>query len=177
MDGLELLREAFPHIRRLALMGNVGYSQTVLEMGEVQANAQTLGLEVVRREIRRAEDVDPAFESLKTQADAIYIVGDALISANRKQIIMLALGARLPSVFNTRDYIQAGGFMSYGPNFPDLFRRGAELTDKILRGTKPADIPVEQPIKFELTLNLRTAKALGLTVPPTLLARADEVIE
>jgi putative ABC transport system substrate-binding protein len=106
-----------------------------------------------------------------------YVVGDALISANRRLIITLAHNARLPSVFNTSDYVHAGGFMSYGPNFPDQFRRGADLTDKILRGTKPADIPVEQPTKFELAINLKTAKAIGLTVPPTLLARADEVIE
>ena len=136
--------------------------EAVLEMGEVQAAARTLGLEVAPLEIRRAEDIAPAFEALKAQADALYVVADALVAANRTRIITFALGARLPTIFNTRDYVQAGGLMSYGPNFPDLFRRAAELVDKILRGTKPGDIPVEQPTKFELVINLKTAKALGL---------------
>jgi putative tryptophan/tyrosine transport system substrate-binding protein len=117
------------------------------------------------------------FETLNARADALYIVQDALVSANRTRIITLALGARLPTIFATRDFVQAGAFMSYGPNFVDQFRRAAELVDKILRGTKPADIPVEQPTKFDLVINLVTAQALGLTVPPSLLARADEVLE
>jgi putative ABC transport system substrate-binding protein len=174
---LELLREVVPSLRRLAIMGNVGFAQAVLTLGEAQAAARTFGLEVAPLEIRRAEDIAPAFESLKVQVDALYVVGDALTAANRTRIITLALGARLPTIFNTRDYVQAGGLMSYGPNFPDLFRRAAVLVDKILRGTKPADLPVEQPTKFDLVINLTTAKAIGLTVPPTLLARADEVIE
>jgi putative tryptophan/tyrosine transport system substrate-binding protein len=105
------------------------------------------------------------------------VVIDGLVNANRTRIITHVLGARLPSVFGTRDYVQAGGLMSYGPNFPDMFRRAAAVVDKILRGTKPANIPVEQPTKFDLVINLTTAKALGLTVSPALLARADEVIE
>ena len=152
-------------------------AQAVLEMGEVQAAARTLGLEVAPLEIRRAEDIAPAFEALKVQADALYVVGDALIAANRTRIITLALGARLPTIFNTRDFVQAGGLMSYGPNYSDQFRRTAELVDKILRGAKPGDIPVEQPTKFELVINLTTAKALGLKIPEAFLLRADEVIE
>ena len=146
-------------------------------MGEVKATARTLGLEVTPLEIRRAEDIAPAFEALKAQADALYVAVNALVTTNRTRIITLALGARLPTIFNTRDFVQAGALMSYGPNYPDIFRRTADLADKILRGTKPGDIPVEQPTKFEFVLNLTTAKALRLEIPPMLLARADEVIE
>jgi putative tryptophan/tyrosine transport system substrate-binding protein len=174
---LELLREVVPRLRRLAVLANVGYPDAVLEMGEVQAMARTLGLEVAPFEIRRAEDIAPAFEALNAKADALYVVVDALIAANRTRIITLALSARLPTIFNVRVFVQAGGLMSYGPNFPDLFRRAAELVDKILRGTKPSDIPVEQPTKFEFVLNLTTAKALGLAIPESFLLRADEVIE
>ena len=174
---LELLREVVPGLRRLAIMANVGYPDAVLEMGEVQAAARTLGLEVVTLEIRRAEDIAPAFEALKGRADALYVCTDALVNTNRIRINTLALGARLPTMHGIREYVEAGGLMSYGANFPDLFRRAADYVDKILRGAKPADIPVEQPTKFDLVINLTTAKALGLDVPPTLLARADEVIE
>jgi putative ABC transport system substrate-binding protein len=174
---LEFLREVVPRIHRLALIGNVGYLQAVVEMGEVQAKARTLGLEVAPLEIRGAEDIAPAFDALKAQADAVYVVGDALINANRTRIITFAHTARLPTIFNSRDYVQAGGLMSYGPNFPDLFRRAADLVDKILHGTKPSDIPVERPTKFEFVLNLTTAKALGLAIPDKLLALANDVIE
>jgi putative ABC transport system substrate-binding protein len=174
---LELLREVVPHLRRLAIMGNVGYPSSVLEMGEVQAAARTLGLEVAPLEIRRAEDIAPAFAALKARADALYLSVDGVVAANRTRIITLALGARLPTIFNTRDHVQAGGLMSYGPNFPVLFRRAAEMVDKILRGTKPSDIPVEQPTKFDLVINLTTAQALGLMIPESFLLRADEVIE
>jgi len=143
---LELLREVVPRIHRLALIGNVGYLQAVVEMDEVQAKARTLGLEVTPLEIRRAEDIAPAFDALKAQADAVYVVGDALINFNRTRIITFAHTRRLPTIFNTRDYVQAGGLMSYGPNFPDMFRRAADYVDKILRGAKPADLPVEQPL-------------------------------
>jgi putative tryptophan/tyrosine transport system substrate-binding protein len=174
---LELLREVVPRLRRLAIIVDVGFAQGVLEMGEVKATARTLGLEVTPLEIRRAEDIAPAFEALKAQADAVYVVVNALVSANRTRIITLALGARLPTIFNTRDFVQAGALMSYGPNYPDMFRRTADFVDKILRGAKPADIPVEQPTKFDLIINLTTAKALGLTIPESFLLRADEVIE
>jgi putative ABC transport system substrate-binding protein len=119
----------------------------------------------------------PAFETLHGRANAVYVVGDPLVNSNRAQIHTLSMGARVPAIYNTRDYVEAGGMMSYGPYIPDLFRRAAEMADKILHGTKPADIPVEQPTKFEFVVNLTTAKALGISVPPTLLARADEVIE
>jgi putative tryptophan/tyrosine transport system substrate-binding protein len=174
---LELLREIIPDLHRLAILTNVGNPIGALETGEVQAAARTLGLEILPLEIRRAEDIGPAFEALKDRADALYVVAEPLLSGNHVRISTLALGARLPTLLGIRDYVEAGGLVSYGPNTPDLFRRAADLVDKILRGAKPKDIPVEQPAKFDLVINLTTAKALGLTIPPTLLARADEVIE
>jgi len=174
---LELLREVIPKLRRLAILANVGYPEPLLEMREVQTAASKLGFEVTLLEIRRAEEIAPAFESLKAQADALYVVVDALAAANRTRIITFALGARLPTIFNNSNFVQAGALMSYGPDFSDLFRRDAELVDKILRGTKPGDIPVEQPTKFDLVINLTTAKAIGLTIPDSLLLRADKVIE
>jgi putative ABC transport system substrate-binding protein len=174
---LELLREVVPGLGRLAIMANVGNPLSVLELGEVQAAARTLGLEVDTLEIRRAQDIPPAFEALKGRADALYVCIDGLMNANRIRINTSSLGARLPTMHGAREYVEAGGLMSYGPNYQDLYRRAADLVDKILRGAKPGDLPVEQPTKFDLVINLTTAKALGLEVPATLLARADEVIE
>jgi ABC-type uncharacterized transport system substrate-binding protein len=174
---LELLREVVPGLHRLAILVNVGNPAAVLEMGEAQAAARTLGLEVAVVEIRRAEDIGPAFEALKGRADALYVCADALVVSNRMRINTFALSARLPTVHFSRDLVEAGGLMSYGTNAPDLFRRAADYVDKILRGAKPADIPVEQPTKFDLVINLTTARVLGLDVPPSVLARADEVIE
>ena len=174
---LELLREVMPQLRRLAIMFNADNTQPVLEMGETQAEARRLGLEVTIRAIRRAEDIAPAFQGLKAQADAVYVAVDQLIVANRTPIIAAALSERLLTIFSTRDFVKAGALMSYGPNYSDLFAHSADYVDKILRGTKPGDIPVEQPTKFELVINLTTAKALGLTIPGSLLLRADEVIE
>jgi putative ABC transport system substrate-binding protein len=174
---LELLREVLPGLRRLAILANVGDPNTVREIGEVEAAARTFGFEVAKLEIRRAEDIAPAFEALKGGADALYVCGDPLVNTNRVRINTLALAARLPTMHFVKVYVEAGGLMSYGPNFADLFRRSADYVDKILRGVKPGDIPIEQPTKFELVINLKTAKALGLEVPPMLLARADEVIE
>jgi ABC-type uncharacterized transport system substrate-binding protein len=174
---LEFLREVVPDLRRLAIVVNVGNPASVLDMGEAQATARTLGLAVTTSEIRRAEDIAPAFEALKDRADALYICPDPLMNTNRTRINILAVGARLPTMHGYREYVEAGGLMSYGPNIPDQFRRAADYVDKILRGAKPADIPVEQPTKFALVINLTTAKVLGLDVPSTLLARADEVIE
>jgi putative ABC transport system substrate-binding protein len=174
---LELLREVVPGLRRLAIMANIDAPVAVLEMGEVQAAARTLDLETVTIEIRRAEDIAPAFDVLKGRADALYVCGDPLVLTNRVRINTSALGARVPTTYNVRESVEAGGLMSYGPNFSDLFRRAADLVDKILRGAKPGDIPVEQPTKFDLVVNLTTAKALGIEIPPSLLARADEVIE
>src|SRR5215469_2142245 len=174
---LALLREVVPGLRRLAIMANVEYPAAALEMGQVQTGARTLGLDAAAFEIRRAEDIAPAFDAMKDRADALYVVGDALVISHRIQINTLALIARLPTTYIVREHVLAGGLMSYGPNFPDLFRRAADYVDKILRGANPADIPVEQPTKFELVVNLTTAKALGLTVPDSLLALTDEVIE
>jgi ABC-type uncharacterized transport system substrate-binding protein len=174
---LEFLREVVPGLRRLAFLGNISNPIVVQEMGEVQAAAHTLGLDVITLEIRGPEDIMPALEALKSRAQALYIAGDPLVLTNRARINTLVLVARLPAIYGQREYVEPGGLMSYGPNFPELFRRAADYVEKILRGAKPGDLPVEQPTKFDLIINLATAKALGLTVPPTLLARADEVLE
>jgi putative ABC transport system substrate-binding protein len=174
---VELLREVVPGLRRMAIFGNSANPAVALEFGPVQAAAQTIGLNIIRPEFRIAEDVPSAIESLNGRADALYVCVDPLMIANRARINMLALGARLPVVHSYRDNLEGGGLISYGPDLLDLYRRAAGMVDKILRGTKPADIPVEQPTKFELAINLKTAKTLGITIPPTLLARADEVIE
>jgi putative ABC transport system substrate-binding protein len=165
---VELLREAVPDFRRVATIGNVSNPLSVLEMSEVQAAAGRFGLGVAVFGIRRAEDIAPAFEGLKGPADALYVVADPLVNTNRARIHSLAMGARLPAIYNASEHVEAGGLISYGPNFPDLYRRAADFVDKILRGTKPGDIPVEQPTKFDLVINLTTAKALGLDVPPML---------
>jgi putative ABC transport system substrate-binding protein len=146
-------------------------------MHEFQEAARTLHLEVIPLEIRRTEDIALALESLKGRARALYVAGDPLVNLNRVRINTFALVARLPTIYVQREYVEAGGLMSYGPNFPNMFRRAADYVDKILRGAKPAELPVEQPTKFDLVINLFTARALGIDVPPTLLARADEVIE
>jgi putative ABC transport system substrate-binding protein len=174
---LELLREVVPRFGRLAIMANVGYRAAALEMAEVEVAARRLGLEATTSEIRRVEDIAHAFAVLQGGLDALYVCADPLMSTNQVRIAILSLGARLPTMHGIREYVKAGGLMSYGANFPDLFRRAGDYVDKILRGAKPADLPVEQPTKFDLVINLITAKALGLTVSPMLLARADEVIE
>jgi putative ABC transport system substrate-binding protein len=174
---LEVLRDVLPGLRRLAVLANVGFPNSVREIGEVQAAAGKLGLDVATAEMRKSEDIAPAFDTLKGRTDALYICGDALAYANRVRISTLAQGARLPTIYGTREYVEVGGLASYGPSYPDLFRRAADYVDKILRGAKPADLPVEQPTKFDLVINLTTARALGLDVPPMLLVRADEVIE
>jgi putative ABC transport system substrate-binding protein len=174
---LELLREIVPGLRRLAIVANADASPAMLEMVEVQATARALGLEVATHEIRRPEDIAPALESLNGRAEALYVCNDPLVTTNRIRINTLALGMRLPTIYNVREFVEAGGLMSYGPNFLDLYRRAADFVDKILRGAKPADIPVEQPTKFDLVINLTTAQALRLKVPESFLLRADEVIE
>ena len=174
---LEILREVVPGLRRVAIMANVGSPGVVLEMAEVQAAALTLDLHVVIIEIRRVEDIAPAFDALKGRVEALYVATDALVFTNRNLINTLALGARLPTINSFREYTEAGGLISYGANFPNLWRRCADFVDKILRGAKPADLPVEQPTSIDLVVNLITAKALGLEILPMLLARADEVIE
>jgi putative ABC transport system substrate-binding protein len=159
---LEVLREAVPDVRRLGILANVASPASALEESEVEAAARKLGLDVLPVGIRRAEEIVPAFMTLKDRAEALYVCGDALITNNRIRIVTLSLGARLATMYPSREHVDAGGLISYGPNFPDLHRRAADYVDKILRGAKPADIPVE---------------LLGLEIPPTLLARADAVIE
>ncbi|MFL6797449.1 MAG: ABC transporter substrate-binding protein [Xanthobacteraceae bacterium] len=174
---LELLRNVLPGLRVLAVMGNVRYSASVMEMSEVRAAARMLEVEVTTLEIRGIEDMALAFETLKGRADALYVCNDPFMATNINRLHTFALVARLPTMHGIRERLASGGLMSYGPNVTDLFRRAGDYVDKILRGAKPSDLPVEQPTKFDLVINLITAHALGLTVPATLLARADEVIE
>jgi putative ABC transport system substrate-binding protein len=174
---LELLREMVPGFDRLAVMASVGSPAAMLEMGEVQAAGKTLGLDIATFEIRRTEDFAPTFQSMKGRAQALYVVSDPFFATNRIRIHTLAMSARLPTMHGFREYVEAGGLVSYGASFLHLWRRASDYVDKILRGTNPADLPVEQPTKFDLVVNLVTAQALELTIPPPLLARADEVIE
>jgi putative ABC transport system substrate-binding protein len=174
---IELLREVRPGFSRLAIIVNISSANTVSQLREAQAAARTLGIAVDVLEIRHAEDIGPAFEAAKARAQALFVLNDPLVISQRARINELAIAAGLPTVYALREFADSGGLISYGPHFPDLFRRAAEFVDKILRGAKAGDIPVEQPTKFELVINLKTARALGITVPPTLLARADEVIE
>ena len=172
-----LLREVVARLSRLAILANTANPAAVDEMHQARAAGQALGLEIEAVEIQRAEDIAPAIEAMRARVDALYVVTEPLVNTNRVCINTLALGARLPTMHAFRDYVESAGLMSYGPNIPNAFRRAAELVDKILRGAKPGDIPVEQPTKFDLVINLTTARVLGLEIPPTLLARADEVIE
>jgi len=174
---VQLLREIVLGLRRLAILANVASASVAAEMAQAQAAASALGLEVITLEIRRPEDIAPALETLKGRADALYVVIDPLVSANRIRINTFTLGERLPTMHGAREAVEAGGLISYGTNLPQLFHRAADLADKILRGARPGDIPVEQPTKFDLVINVITAKALDLEIPPALLALADEVIE
>jgi putative ABC transport system substrate-binding protein len=175
---LSLLKEAVPHVRRLAVLANVAYPASVLEFGQIKAAAAGLGFEFVPLEVRNVEDIEQAFAGLKDRADALYVCSaDPLMNNNRNRINALALAEHMPTFYGERPYVESGGLMSYGPKIPDLFRRAAELVDKILKGAKPADIPVEQPTTFEMDVNLKTANALGITFPSMLLVAADEVIE
>jgi len=174
----ELLREISPKMRRLAIIADAVDPQTMLERNTVRELASKFGIDPIPLEIRRTQDIEPAFATLKSeQADALYVVINELLNANRLLIVSSAESARLPAIYGTRDWVRSGGLISYGPNFPSLFGRLAEITDSILRGAKPENTPVEQPTRFELVINLKTAEALSLTVPPTLLALANEVIE
>jgi putative ABC transport system substrate-binding protein len=174
---LELLREVVPGLRRLAILANVDNPGAVLDTREAQAAASAVGLEATIVEIRRAEEIAPLFEAFKGPTDALDVVADPLMNTNRVRISTLALGARLPTMHGVRDYVEAGGLMSYGSSIVDQYRRAADYVDKILRGAKPGELPVEQPTKFDLVINLTTAKAIGLALPPSILLRADEVIE
>jgi putative ABC transport system substrate-binding protein len=174
---LELLREIVPGLRRLTILSDLDNPYVALDVIKTREAAGSLGVEVATFEMRRSEDIGPAFEALKDRAQALYVPAIPVAFVNRIRINTLAIAARLPTVYGVREYVEAGGLMSYGPNWPHMWARAADFVDKILRGTKPGDIPVEQPTKFDLVINLTTAKALGLDVPPQLLARADEVIE
>jgi len=174
---LELLREVVPGLHRLAILANIDNPVAMSDMRDVETAASTLGLSVLTLKIRRSEDIAPAFDTLKDRADGLYVATDPLVLTNRIRINTSVLGARVPAMYGSREYVDVGGLMSYGTNYPALFRRTADFVDKILRGAKPGDIPVEQPTKFELVVNLTTAKALGLTIPESFLLRADEVLE
>jgi putative ABC transport system substrate-binding protein len=174
---IELLREAVPRLAKLGVMANAGAPGAVLEMREVVTTARGLGLEAIPIEVRQADDIFASIEQLKGRADALYVATDPLIFNNRIKLNATAQAQRLPTIYAGREYPDAGALMSYGPYWTDLFRHAAEQVDKVLRGTKPADIPVEQPTKFYLVINAKTAKAIGLDLSPSLLARADEVIE
>jgi putative ABC transport system substrate-binding protein len=174
---VQFLHEAVPALRRLAVMANIGYHGAAQQMEEVQAAARTLGIEVLRLEIRHADDIAPAVEALEGRADALYVSPDALVAANRTRISAVALSAHLPTMSPTAENTQVGFLMSYGPDYPHLWRRAADYVDKILKGAEPADLPVEQPTRFQLVVNLKTAKSLGLTIPLSMLLLADEVIE
>jgi putative ABC transport system substrate-binding protein len=175
---LELLREALPGVRQLAIMADFRLPAAALELDGFRTAAKALGaIEVSKSEISRAEDIPPAIEALRGRIQALYVPANRLANANRVRINELAIAARIPTMFGFREYVESGGLMSYGPNTQELFRRSADFVDKILRGAKPADMPVEQPTKFDLIVNLKTAKALGIELPPNLLARVDEAIE
>jgi putative tryptophan/tyrosine transport system substrate-binding protein len=174
---VEFLRAVVPSLHRLAVIGNSVYPGAVEEMNDVEAVARQLGIETMTFGIKQAADITSAFGAFKGRADALYVIADPLTNENRVRINILAVGARLPTMLGFREPVEAGGLMSYGPNFQDLFRRAADYVDKILRGAKPADLPVEQPTKFELIVNLTTAKAIGLTIPESFLSFADKVIE
>ena len=174
---IELLREVRPGLKRMAILVNVGSANAVVQMREAQAAAATLGIAVDVLEIRREEDITPAFAAIKGDAEALFVMNEPLVIGQRARINALALAASLPTVYAFREFADTGGLMSYGPHFPDMFRRAAEYVDKILRGANPANLPVQQPTRFELVINLKTAKSLGLALPPALLARADDVIE
>src|SRR5262249_19615622 len=166
-----------PRSRRVGFSTNAGSPCSAMEFAEDQAAAGPLGPEFDALEIRRAEDIVPAFEAFKGRAEALYVCPDGLMDANKIRINTSALGARLPTMHGYREYVEAGGLMSYGANLPDLYRRSADYVDKILRGANPGDIPVEQPTKFDFIINLTTAKALGISIPLTLQTSANELIE
>ena len=174
---LELLREIIPGLRRVAVLADVGNPYALVDAAEVEKAARPLGLDVMRSEMRVAEEIEPAIEALKGRVQALYVIAVPLLFVNRVRLNRLALAARLPTSHAVREYVEAGGLMSYGPHWPGMWSRAANVVDKVLRGTKPADIPIEQPSTFDLAINLQTAKALGLTIPPSLLARADHVID
>jgi len=174
---IELLKEVIPGLRRLTVLASRGYSANLLELNEVLTSTKTFDLEALIVEVGQSEEIATAIAAFKDHTEALYVPANPFANTNRVLINEMALAARLPTAHGFRPYVESGGLMSYGPNTPDLFRRAGDYVDRILRGAKPGDLPIEQPTKFDLIINLKTAKALGLAVPPTVLARADEVIE
>jgi putative ABC transport system substrate-binding protein len=175
---LELMRETVAGIRRIAFLQNMGNPVAPSQWEELNTAALSLGLEAQLLDVRKPEDIAQAFDTAIAQrADAILVGNDTVTLVHRRQVVELAVKHRLPAMYNNREFIDAGGLMAYGVSYPDLYRRAAIFVDKIFKGAKPADLPVEQPTKFELMINLKAAKALGLDIPATVLARADEVIE
>jgi putative ABC transport system substrate-binding protein len=175
---LELLKEVVPGMTRVAVLWNAANPTNAPVWEETQAAARTLGLLLHSQEVRGPQDFEGAFtRTAQARPDALLVLTDSLIAMHRQQIVEFATQQHLPSVFTTREWVVAGGLMSYGPSVPDLYRRAATYVDKLLKGAKPADLPVEQPMKFELVLNLKTAQALELTIPPIVLFRADEVLQ
>ena len=175
---LELLKEAIPRIARIAQLANMSSPVSVSQWRQIEVAARSLGLEPQLLDVRAPEDLARAFDTaIKQRADAVLVVNDTLTQTNVRRIVDLSAKHRLPSIFTSREFVDAGGLMAYGPNFTDLYRRAATYVDKILKGAKPGDLPVEQPTKFELVINLKTAKALGLTIPQSVLQRADQLIE
>jgi putative ABC transport system substrate-binding protein len=174
---VDLLHELLPNLRRLAILYHIGNPIAALQTDAAMAAAGRFGLDLAIVEIRHAEDITPAIQALEGRVDALIVPSEPLYNNNRRQINSLALRAQLPTIYFDRAYVETGGLMSYGPNWPSIWRRAAELVDKILRGAKPANMPVEQPMKFELVINVKTATALGLRLPRILFARADDLIE
>jgi len=174
---LELLKETVPRLTRVGILWNSGNPDNATQLREAESAATALGVQLQPVEVKSSNDFDKAFSGItKGRSGALYALGDSLIATNRKRIVDFAAKSRLASMFSTRQAVEAGGLMAYGTNFLDLFRRTAIYVDKILKGAKPADLPVEQPTKFELVINLKTAKQIGLTIPPNVLVRADKVI-
>jgi putative ABC transport system substrate-binding protein len=175
---LELLKEVVPGLRRVGMLANPGNANNSLVLKEADVAARGLGMQLQRLEVRRPEDLEAAFATAtKDRTEAVIVSVDRIFDTQRKRIINFAQKNRLPTAFHTSRAVQEGGLLSYAPNILDLFRRSATYVDKILKGAKPADLPVEQPTKFELVINLKTAKQIGLTIPPNVLARADRVIK
>jgi putative tryptophan/tyrosine transport system substrate-binding protein len=175
---LELLKEAIPRIARIAQLANTTNPASATQWRQIEEAARSLGLEPQLLDVRKPEDLARAFDTaIKRRADAVIVANDTLTQSNLRRIVDLSAKHRLPSMYASREFVDAGGLMAYGTNFPDRYRRAATYVDKILKGAKPADLPVEQPTKFEFVINLKTAKALGLTIPQSLLLRADQVID
>ena len=175
---LELLKEAFPKISRVAVLRTSGSRSSVAQFQETQVAAKPMGVEVQSLEWRSFDEIDGAFKAAATgRADALIVLQSAFMNTHRTRIVELAAKHRLPTMFAERTHVESGGLMSYAPSFSDLHRRAATFVDKILKGAKPGDIPIQQPTKFELVINLKTAKQIGLAIPPHVLARADRVIK